>query len=347
MTAAASKPRIGLIGVGLMGLGIATNLARKATLTADDGSHQGHTLAILDHPGNQPTDSLRALGVQVFTDIPALTANSDVIVLCVNGSDQVDAIMLGEGAGAPGDERSGGVLAALRPGMVVIDCSTAIPARTVAVASQVLQRGAQFLDAPMTRTPNEAMQGRLNLLVGGDAAVLQACRPILGCFAENIVHVGPIGTGHRMKLLHNFVSIGSLTLMAEAAAAAQCSGMDLAIFADVLGKGGGWGAALERLKPYLLQQDTSGMRFSLANANKDLAYYQAMADELGAADAVASGVASTLAGVCAQGHAARLLPELVSLLAQVQQDGSLAASGCVSTPASTSTPASQGSGHAL
>ncbi|MFX5358966.1 NAD-binding protein, partial [Acinetobacter baumannii] len=76
--------------------------------------------------------------------------------------------------------------------------------------------------------------------------------PVLACFAENIVHTGGIGTGHRMKLLHNYVSLGSITLLAEAAACAKRAGVAADVLVDVLAAGGGSGAALDRLRPYIL-----------------------------------------------------------------------------------------------
>ena len=91
---------------------------------------------------------------------------------------------------------------------MVIDCSTALPSSSVRVAQAVQAAGSRFLDSPMTRTPKEAAEGRLNLLVGGDPGLVEACRPLLQCFAENITHVGPVGSGHSMKLLHNYVSLG-------------------------------------------------------------------------------------------------------------------------------------------
>ena len=112
--------------------------------------------------------------------------------------------------------------------------------------------GGRFLDSPMTRTPKEAAEGRLNLLVGGDAALLEECRPLLQCFAENISHMGPVGAGHSMKLLHNYVSLGMVTLLSEAAACAARNQVSPEAFVDVLAKGGGGGIALERLKPFLL-----------------------------------------------------------------------------------------------
>ena len=119
-----------------------------------------------------------------------------------------------------------------------------------------------------------------------------------------------------MKLLHNYVSLGMVTLVAEAAACAQRSGVAPEAFVEVLAKGGGGGIALERLKPYLLAQDTSGLRFSVANAAKDLGYYETMATDAQARREVASAVLSTLKSALAQGGPDALVPELVSLLAK-------------------------------
>lgn len=288
-------PRIGMIGLGLMGLGIATNIVQK-----------GHSLTAMTHVGNQPLDILLQAGATTAPTAQAVAQRSDVVILCVNGSAQVQAILEGDT----------GLRAGLRSGMTVIDCSTSMPASTLQVAAQLHAQGVHFMDAAMTRTPNEAMQGRLNLLVGGEAARLEACRPLLSTFAENIVHVGPVGSGHRMKLLHNFVSLGSVTLLAEAAACARRSGIDDAVFVEVLEKGGGWGAALERLKPFLLEGQTSGLRFSMGNALKDLTYYADMARETGSHAGAANALQATLADACHMGDPQMLLPEIVSVLAK-------------------------------
>jgi 3-hydroxyisobutyrate dehydrogenase-like beta-hydroxyacid dehydrogenase len=182
------------------------------------------------------------------------------------------------------------------------------------MAEAVAKAGSAMLDAPMTRTPKEAAEGRLNLLVGGDAALFETCRPILACFGENITHVGAVGSGHSMKLLHNYVSLGSVALIAEAAACAQRNGVAPEVFIDVLAKGGGGGMALERLKPYLLTKDTSGLRFSIANAKKDMGYYTTMAGDAQSPLAIAAAVLDTLQGADAKAAPGALLPELVSLL---------------------------------
>ena len=288
------KKNIGMIGIGMMGHGIASNIARH-----------GYPLAVLEHPGNQPLDALKAAGARSFTRAADLAAQSDIVILVLTGSPQVEAVLTGEG----------GVLQGLRPGSIVIDCSTAIPASTLRMAEAVQAAGSRFLDTPMTRTPKEAAEGRLNLLVGGDAALLEECRPLLSCFAENILHAGPVGAGHGMKLLHNFVSLGTVALIAEAAACAGQHGVAPEMFVEILAKGGGGGVALERLRPYLTAKDTSSLRFSIANASKDLGYYNTMAGDAGAHRDIAAAVLHTLQH--AQGLAPEaLVPELADLLAR-------------------------------
>ncbi len=287
------KQAVGMAGIGLMGHGIASNLVRH-----------GHALAMLEHPGNQPLDALRAAGAVALPSGAEVAARSDVVILVLTGAPQVEAVLTGPR----------GVLEGLRPGAVVIDCSTSIPSCTLRMARAVQSAGGRFLDAPMTRTPNEAAEGRLNLLVGGDAALLEECRPLLQCFAENITHAGPVSAGHGMKLLHNYVSLGTVALLSEAAACAQRHGVAPEVFVDVLANGGGGGTALERLKPWLLHGDPTGLKFSIANAAKDLDYYGAMAGDAGAAHGIAAAVLDTLQGALAQCAPGTFVSQLSALL---------------------------------
>ena len=171
----------------------------------------------------------------------------------------------------------------------------------------------------MTRLPKDAAAGRLNLLVGGADSDFEAALAVLQCFAENITHVGPVGAGHRMKLLHNYVSLGSAALIAEAAACARMGGIDPRVLVDVLAKGGGSGAALERMRPHLIAADPTGLQFTLANALKDLNYYNTMAADSGADRHIAQAVADTLRLATEQGDPQAYVPELVERLIQRTQ----------------------------
>jgi 3-hydroxyisobutyrate dehydrogenase-like beta-hydroxyacid dehydrogenase len=290
------KPAIGLIGVGLMGHGIARNILKH-----------GYRLTVLEHSGNRPLDELKSLGVATRIAPADVAQSADVVILCVTGTPQVEDVLTA----------ATGVLAGLQPRSIVVDCSTAIPASTVRMAAQVEAAGGRFIDAPMTRTAQHAHEGTLNLLVGGARNVVEEVRPVLACFAENITLVGGVGAGHRMKLLHNFVSLGFMSLLAEAAACAQRTDVPADVLVDVLANGGGGGIALERLKPYLLAGDASAVQFFIANALKDINYYREMAQETNSARAIADAIAATLAGIVEAGAGQKMIPELVSCLADV------------------------------
>ncbi|SAK98836.1 2-hydroxy-3-oxopropionate reductase [Caballeronia temeraria] len=285
--------QIGVIGVGMMGHGIATNIRKH-----------GYALGLLEHPGNQPLDALRAAGATSTADPKELAASVAVLILCVTGTPQVEDVLF-----------NSGVLEALRPGTVVIDCSTAIPESTMRIAAAVQGAGARFLDAPMTRTPKEAAEGRINLIVGGERAVFDECLPLLQSFAENIVYAGEASSGHRLKLLHNFVSLGFSAVLAEAAACASRAGVDPEVLVSVLAAGGGDGVVFKRLRPFIESADSSGFRFSMSNALKDMSYYVSMTGEVGAAHTAASAVREVYQRAVTEGGGNTPVPELIALLA--------------------------------
>lgn len=252
------KYKVGFIGVGLMGHGIARNILKN-----------GCTLQFLEHPGNSKTDDLIDLGADSTSDIQAITKQNDIIFLCVTGSPQVKEIILGDN----------GVLSVIEADKIVIDCSTIEPNTSVAVAAELLKNSAYYFDAPLTRTPKEAEEGRLNMMLGGNKDLFEKIKPLLQCFAENIYFVGPVGSGHTMKLLHNYISLGNCALLAEAAVCAQRGGIDMRSFFDVLASGGGDSTALKRIQPFVTNQDDSALKFSIANSHKDISYYRSMANQ--------------------------------------------------------------------
>ena len=242
---------IAMIGVGLMGHGIAKNLLRS-----------GFTVRFFDHHGNQNCDDLLALGATAHTDYTSLCQDCAVYLLCVTGTPEVQQIIEHD------------LQPCLCAGDMIIDCSTGIPEETLLLAERLARAGIRYIDAPMTRTPNEAETGQLNLLVGCRRETLQEIQPILQCFAENIIHAGEVGSGQTLKLLHNFVSLGFSAILCEAASIAEQSAITPETLLEVLETGGGRGAILERLRPMIQNADDQGFIFSLKNCAKDMHYYQ-------------------------------------------------------------------------
>lgn len=283
----------GLIGAGLMGHGIAKNIL-----------NQGFGLSLLAHPGNRPTDDLVGLGAVKVASIADLVDASEVVLVCVTGSPQVEDVVFGDG----------GLADSVRPGQIVADLSTVEPATTHRVHKAVSEKGAEYMDVPMTRTPKEAEAGKLNLLAGGDAAVLETLRPLLSAFAENIYHAGPVGAGHALKLLHNFVSLGNCVLLAEAAACASRTNVDMDTFLEVLRTGGGDSVALKRLTPYITDQDEAGFLFTLGNCTKDMTYYTDMAEAHGSPADGAAVIRDIYKRVSEQGGESLPVPRMIDIL---------------------------------
>ena len=207
--------RIGFIGVGLMGHGMAKNIVEK-----------GFPLTVLAHRKREAVDDLKGRGAKEAASPRAIAEASDVVVLCVTGSPQVEAIVLGEG----------GLAAAGKP-LMIVDCSTSEPASTRRLAAELAVKGIAFVDAPLSRTPKDAWEGTLDVMVGGDPANVARARPILETFAGRIVETGPVGTGHTMKLLNNFVAMGYAALYSEALTVGAKAGLSPNVFDAVIRNG--------------------------------------------------------------------------------------------------------------
>jgi len=284
---------LGLIGCGLMGHGIAKNLLRA-----------GHSLTILDHPGNQPSDDLTGMGAGFSVHLADITSAKDAVFVVLPGSPEVEAVVMGED----------GLLHHLESNTLLIDATTAEPERTLKISAAVEAKGCRYVDAPMTRTPKEAEEGRLNVLLGGTDEDVAQARGFIEAYAENIYHGGGVSAGHRLKLLHNFVSIGQAVIVSEAVAAADKGGVNLGVLTEVLATGGAGGVALNRLRPYIESQDTSSFRFAIKNATKDLDYYTAMAEAIGAQSQTAMAVRHVLSSALSHTDHDAVMPELIDIL---------------------------------
>lgn len=291
------KTSIGFIGVGLMGHGAARNILERG----------GFPLTILGHRNREPVDDLVKRGAREVKTPKEVAAVSEVVIVCLPSSFEVEATVYGEN----------GLLAALKPGSVLIDATTADPAVSRKIGADLAARRVQMLDAALGRSPREAEAGKLSTYVGGDAALLERMLPILSTYADTIVHCGPLGAGTTCKLVNNSITIGMATLFAEGFATAAKVGVDLNALADVLSAGGADGRMWKMMEPWIRSGDDSGLRGPVRIAAKDVRTYARMAENAGVATFVAQAVNQTLRLVLNHGHAESYLPVLPGILAKL------------------------------
>ena len=288
--------RIGFIGVGLMGHGMARNILEK-----------GYELTVLGHRNRGPIEDLLGRGASEARSPAALARDNDVVFLCVPSSAEVELCVLAED----------GILAGAHAGLIVVDSTTADPASTERVAQALATRGVRFADAPLTRSPRDAEAGRLNVLVGADAALLAEIRPVLETCCENIFHVGPTGSGHKMKLINNFMSQGMAALVAEAVTTATKAGVDLEKLFEVVSAGGANSNVFQRMMPWVLGAGEGGMAFKLRNGQKDVRYYTRLAEAVGSTAFLGAAVHQVFTLAAAQGEGESYVPALARGLGKV------------------------------
>jgi 3-hydroxyisobutyrate dehydrogenase-like beta-hydroxyacid dehydrogenase len=166
----------------------------------------------------------------------------------------------------------------------------------------------------MTRTPNEAEAGKLGLMVGGDAATLARIRPVLECFSDLIVHTGAVGSGHQVKLINNFLSLGHAAIAAEAITVATKAGIDMESLRTVIMGGGGASVMFGRLINVPLHDDDTHAKFAIRNARKDLRYYTNMTEKMPVASFLAEQVHQTFVLADTMGFGERYVPRLITMM---------------------------------
>ncbi|OYX10748.1 MAG: 3-hydroxyisobutyrate dehydrogenase [Rhizobiales bacterium 32-66-8] len=264
-----TTPRIGFIGVGLMGHGMAKNIVEK-----------GFPLTVMGHRNRTPVEDLLSRGAREAKTPAELAAVSDIVFLCVTGAPQVDAVVRGPA----------GLVEGAREGLHIVDTSTSEPTLTMQLHGELKARGIALCDSPLGGTPVQAQEGALSAIVGADAAAFAYVQPAIAAFAAKIIHVGGPGAGHTMKLLNNFLSLGYGAIYAEALALAAKVGVSPEVFNSVLSGSRMDCGFYQTFFKYVLERDVNAHRFTLANAHKDMRYVNNLANATGAANFVSASV---------------------------------------------------------
>lgn len=290
-----SRPTIGFIGVGYMGHGMAKNLIAA-----------GYPLVVKGNRNRAPVDDLVKQGAQEGASARDVAERSDIVHLCLSNSAQVEAVIRGED----------GILASGKAGLVVIDTTTADPASTDMLAAELAAAQMTLVDAPLGRTPKEAEAGTLDTMVGASVEVFDRLRPVIECWAGNITRAGETGSGHRMKLIMNFISMGYAALYSEALAMGVKSGLAPQTIHRVIGSSRMSNGFYETFMAYAIGRDPEAHKFTIQNGAKDTRYAASMAREAGVANLLGAAIANSFQLAESAGHGGDYVPMLADIVAR-------------------------------
>lgn len=239
--------RVGFVGLGIMGRGMAGNLLQA-----------GFALTVYNRSAERAS-ALVERGAALGASPAAVARSSEIIGVCVTDDAAVEAVL-------SGDE---GLLAGLAPGKIVLDHSTISPQQTRSAAARAAACGAEWLDAPVTGGEQGAAAGTLTIMVGGSAAGFSQASPYLQRVGRTLVHVGGSGQGQLVKLVNNFIGGVALVGAAEGLRLGLAGGVPLETMMEVLTAGSADSVSLRLLADRLRSGDDRP-GFSLANRLKDM-----------------------------------------------------------------------------
>ena len=291
-------PRIGFIGLGYMGHGMAENIRRG-----------GFPLSVMAHHKRAAIDDLVRGGAEEVQTPAEMAARSDIVILCVTGAKQVDELVRG----------ARGLAVAARPGLVIVDCTTSNPKTLLQLAHDYESHGIVFVDAPLGRSPEEAWKGKLSTMIGCDEAVLDRIRPVLSAFATTIQHVGKLGNGHRLKLVNNFISLGFAALYSEALVLALKGGLTIDTYDSLVRSSRMHCEFYDTFIGWALHGDADSHRFALNTALHTISDVSAFAGSVDLKSKLMLGISELFGQAVATGDGEAMLAELPRSVAKANE----------------------------
>jgi 3-hydroxyisobutyrate dehydrogenase len=275
--------RIAFLGLGRMGVGMAARLLAA-----------GHSVAVFNRTASR-AEPLRKLGARIADSPRSAAQQADVIIGMTADDESSRAVWLGE---------SGALAADNSPDALAIECSTLSHDWVLELAEYVRERGFRYVDSPVTGLPDAAAAGTLTLLVGADAADLDAARPILTSLATRVLHFGPVGQGTAYKLMINLVGAVQIASAAEGIVLAERAGLDLKLVGDAVASGQAASPQVVRNVRRFVAGDHGGaVNFTPALRLKDIDYGLRLAKKVGLDCAFGKVAADIYRKLCAQGFA--------------------------------------------
>jgi 3-hydroxyisobutyrate dehydrogenase len=271
--------RVAFLGLGTMGAAMAANLAR-AGFTVTAWNRTPRSLPELDE-----------LGVTRADTPAAAAAASDVVVICVSDTPDVEAVLFGPD----------GVAEGARPDSLVIDCSTIAPGPTRGFAERLAAKDVAIVDAPVSGGSEGAKKATLSIFVGGEPRDVERARPILQALGTTITHVGPVGSGQAVKAVNQVILAGTYLGVAEGIVLAMKAGLDVEQVVGALGGGAAQSWVLANRSGRMLENDYP-LGFKVALHRKDLGIALGLAGETGANLPVSELAAAIEDELVADGH---------------------------------------------
>jgi len=269
-----AKETIGFVGIGAMGTPMAGHLARA-----------GYTVVAYDQDKTRLRAFAAANSCRAATSLEEVGQAANVVITMLPDGNIVRRVLCGAR-----DSFRDCVAGAMKRGAIVMDMSSSSPVGTRALAPLLESRGLRLIDAPVSGGVKRAVSAELAIMVGGDGGLLEVCRPILEKMGKQIFHAGPLGAGHAIKALNNYVSAAGLVAACEAAIAARRFGIDGGVLTDILNASSGMNnTTMNKMKQFMLS-GAYNAGFSTALMAKDLR----MALEI----TKATGTAAPIAGPC-------------------------------------------------
>ncbi len=285
-----SQPRLGFVGVGLMGHGMAKHLLK-----------QGHQLSLYIHRNRAPAEDLLKQGAEEAGSLKELAAASDMVLLCVSNSEAVEQALFSED----------GLLAGAAPGTVFIDTGTSRPAATREVNIRLRAAGMLFADAPLSRSPAKAEEGALVSFASCERELMDRIEPVLACYSEVVLHVGEDpGQAHQLKLINNSINACYVGAWSEGYSSCLAAGIEPRHLHAVVSAAGLNCLNFQNYSRFVLEGTQEGHKFTVANLHKDMNYHQELARELGLSAPIADAALQLLRLAVARGYGDDYAPVL-------------------------------------
>jgi len=281
-----SNNKIGFIGAGYMGYGIAHNLLKN-----------NYSVSVIAHKNRKPIEKLITEGAKESKSLEDIALNNVIIQCVTNTPIAIDIIKK--------------ILPFLKPETLFIDITTHNATGSIKANNLLKSKKIRYVESPVMGGPLQAEEGVLGAIVGADNNDIADAKNILMNFCKDVFHFGDIGIGAKTKLISNFLSLGTTTFVIETLKAAKHLNIDMQKLIDVARLGSGNSGALNRIADKAIAGDYTGYIFSVNNTLKDLTYINDLMKDLPNAEKLSSLTKSFYKEAADQGKGELLISELI------------------------------------